>query len=75
MTVFTTPLIPSRHIPPLGVPDLTDWMNPVWWKFFDIAHNVTWKPSIDQLYHREGVDAKRRWPDQGRGTDRAVWKD
>ncbi len=57
--VFTTPLIPSRHIPPLGVPDLTDWMNPVWWKFFDIALNVTWKPSIDQLYRREGVEPER----------------
>ena len=56
VTVFTTPLIPSRHIPPLGVPDLATWMNPVWWKFFDIALNITWKPTIDQRYRREGVE-------------------
>jgi len=27
--VFTTPLIPSRHIPPLGIPELGAWMNPM----------------------------------------------
>ena len=46
VTVFTTPLIPSRHIPPLGVPDLTDWMNPVLWKFFDIAPKMLHRRSL-----------------------------
>ena len=57
--VFTTPLIPSRHIPPLGVPDLATWMNPIWWKFFDTALKLTWKPTIDQLYRREGLEPER----------------
>ena len=57
--VFTTPLIPSRYIPPLGVPELGTWLNPVWWKCFDMALNFTWKPTIDQLYRREGVEPER----------------
>jgi len=57
--VFTTPLIPSRHNPPLGIPDLGAWINPIWWKCFDTALNITWKPTIDELYRREGVDPER----------------
>jgi UDP:flavonoid glycosyltransferase YjiC (YdhE family) len=57
--VFTTPLIPSRHIPPLGIPELGAWMNPIWWKCFDVALNMAWKPSIDRLYRREGVKPER----------------
>jgi sterol 3beta-glucosyltransferase/vancomycin aglycone glucosyltransferase len=53
--VFTTPLIPSRYVPPLGVPQLAAWMNLVWWKGFDVALNIAWKPTIDRLYRREGV--------------------
>jgi sterol 3beta-glucosyltransferase len=57
--VFTTPLIPSRYVPPLGVPQLASWMNPIWWKCFDVALNIAWKPTIDRLYRREGVQPER----------------
>ncbi len=57
--VFTTPLIPSRFVPPPGVPELVSWMNPVWWKSFDLALNIAWKPKIDRLYRREGIQPER----------------
>ena len=57
--VFTTPLIPSRHIPPLGIPELARWMNPIWWKCFDVALNISWKPTIDRLYRHAGIEPER----------------
>jgi len=59
MMVFTTPLIPSRYLPPLGIPELAQWMNPLWWNLFDFLLNKAWKPAIDRLYLREGVPAAK----------------
>ena len=53
--VFTTPLIPSRYLPPLGIREFAKWMNPLWWNLFGFLLNKAWKPTIDQLYLREGV--------------------
>jgi len=53
--VFTTPLIPSRYLPPLGIPEFAKWLNPLWWNLFDFSLNKAWKPTIDRLYIREGV--------------------
>jgi sterol 3beta-glucosyltransferase len=59
MMVFTTPLIPSRFLPPLGIPEFAKWMNPLWWNLFDMLLNKTWKPAIDRLFLREGVPAEK----------------
>jgi UDP:flavonoid glycosyltransferase YjiC (YdhE family) len=59
VTVLTTPLIPSRYVPPLGAPQLTQWINPLAWKFFDFILNKSMKPSIDQLYLREGIQPEQ----------------
>ena len=53
--LFTTPLVPTRHLPPLGVPETFPWMNPVWWRVFDLLLNRAWKPAMDRLYRRVGV--------------------
>lgn len=59
MTVFTTPLIPSRFSPPLGIPEIATWMNPVWWRLFDFFMSMGWKKTIDPLYIREGVPCEK----------------
>jgi UDP:flavonoid glycosyltransferase YjiC (YdhE family) len=59
MVVFTTPLLPSRHHPPLGIPELAKWMNPLWWNLFDFLLSKAWKPAIDRLYLREGIAAEK----------------
>ena len=66
MMVYTTPLIPSRNLPPPGIPRLVKWMNPLWWKLFDYLLNKAWKPSIDRLYRREGVPP-------GKSMFRDIW--
>jgi len=53
--VFTTPLIPTRHLPPLGVPAFVKWLNPLWWNLFDFFLNKSWKPTIDRLFIQEGI--------------------
>ena len=64
--VFTTPLIPSRYLPPLGIPECYKWMNPIWWNLFDFFLNKSWKPTIDQLFLREGVSS-------GKSVSRDIW--
>ena len=59
MMVFTTPLIPSRYFPPMGIPELAKWMNPLWWRLFDFLLNKSWKPTIDELFTREGVPVEK----------------
>jgi UDP:flavonoid glycosyltransferase YjiC (YdhE family) len=59
VTLFTTPLIPSRHLPPLGAPQLTQWVNPMGWKLLDTVLNKKMKPTIDHLYLREGLQPER----------------
>lgn len=57
--LFTTPLVPTRYVPPMGIPETARWMNPVWWKVFDLALQWVWKPAMDRLYRREGVPVER----------------
>jgi UDP:flavonoid glycosyltransferase YjiC (YdhE family) len=57
--VFTTPLIPSRFVPPLGLPDLGRVLAPFWWRLFDFSLNRAWKPAIDDMYRREGVPTEK----------------
>jgi UDP:flavonoid glycosyltransferase YjiC (YdhE family) len=64
--VFTTPLIPSRFFPPMEIPELARWMNPLWWNLFDFLLGKAWKPTIDELYLREGVDP-------GKSIFRDIW--
>lgn len=66
ITVFTTPLIPSRHLPPLGIPELAQWMNPLWWNLFEFLLNKSWKPAIDRLFLREGAPS-------GNSVFRDIW--
>ena len=66
ITVFTTPLIPSRYLPPLGIPEFTKWMNSLCWNLFDFSLNKAWKPAIDRLYLREGVPS-------GKSVVRDIW--
>ncbi len=53
--LFTTPLAPSRHHPPMGVPEVFPGLNILWWTVFDTLLNRSWKPFMDRLYRREGV--------------------
>ncbi len=53
--LFTTPLVPTRHLPPMGLPETFARLNPLWWRVFDFLLNRSWKPSMDRLYRREGV--------------------
>jgi sterol 3beta-glucosyltransferase len=64
--VFTTPLIPSRFFPPMEIPDMAGWLNPLWWSLFDFLLGKAWKPAIDELYLREGVDP-------GKSIFRDIW--
>jgi UDP:flavonoid glycosyltransferase YjiC (YdhE family) len=66
VVVFTTPLIPSRYLPPMGIPEFAKWMNPLWWNLFDFLLNKSWKPTIDQLFFREGVPS-------GKSVFRDIW--
>lgn len=53
--LFTTPLAPSRHHPPMGVPEVSPGLNRLWWTVFDTLLNRSWKPFMDRLYRQEGV--------------------
>ena len=53
--LFTTPLIPTRHLPPMGAPKTFLWMNFMLWRVFDLLLNRSWKPAMDRLYRREGL--------------------
>jgi sterol 3beta-glucosyltransferase/vancomycin aglycone glucosyltransferase len=53
--LFTTPLVPTRHLPPMGLPETFPWMNSLWWRLFDLLLIRSWKPAMDRLYRREGV--------------------
>jgi len=64
--VFTTPLIPSRYLSPLGIPEFIKCLNPLWWNLFDFSLNKAWKPMIDRLYIREGVPT-------GKSVLRDIW--
>jgi hypothetical protein len=61
--VSTTPLIPARYLPPMGIPEFAKWMNPLWWNLFDLllrrsvnakklAHSIRIAPShtIPNIY-------------------------
>jgi sterol 3beta-glucosyltransferase/vancomycin aglycone glucosyltransferase len=57
--MFTAPLLPSRHHPPVGLPSLGPWGNPLSWKLFEYVLQRHWKPSIDRFYLREGLKPEK----------------
>ena len=55
-TVYTTPIIPSPSLPPQGLPDLGRLWNSFWWRVMGAVLDRMWKPPIDKIFHREGLD-------------------
>lgn len=47
--------LPSRHLTPIGIPNLGNWLNPFWWKIVDLVVNLTLRPSVNTLRQREGL--------------------
>jgi UDP:flavonoid glycosyltransferase YjiC (YdhE family) len=45
--------IPSKHVPPVGLPDLGRWLNPLWWKLVRVLSDGLLKPPINELRQRE----------------------
>jgi len=56
VTVYTTPIIPSPRVAPQGIPDFGKLWNAFWWRVMDAVLNRMWKPAIDRVFRREGVD-------------------
>lgn len=55
MSVFTAPVIPSRHCTPSGAPRWGPIANRVFWKLGELVLNRLFKPSVDQSFRREGL--------------------
>ena len=47
--------IPSKHVPPVGLPDLGRWLNPLWWKLVHVLSDGLLKPAINDLRKRESL--------------------
>ncbi len=60
VSVVTAPVLPSRDIPPAGLPQILGrWVNPLLWSAADALLNRMWKPRIDRIYRREGLPPER----------------
>ena len=67
MVVHTTPIIPTSYLPPQGLPNLGRYWNRFWWGMMDLVLNRMWKPSVDAVFRREGIEPgksliKNVWP-------------
>jgi UDP:flavonoid glycosyltransferase YjiC (YdhE family) len=47
--------IPSKYVPPVGLPDLGRWLNPLWWKLVHVLSDGLLKPAINDLRKRESL--------------------
>jgi len=52
VSLYTTPLFPSSLVSPPGFPEFKPM---VWWKAFDSALNLLWKPDISDFFERRGL--------------------
>ncbi len=67
VSVYTTPMIPSRHVPPMDLPQIAPFCNRLAWKLFDTVLAKTIKPAMDRLYRQAGVATEKSvlngvWP-------------
>jgi UDP:flavonoid glycosyltransferase YjiC (YdhE family) len=59
INMFTAPMLPSRYMPYQGIPFLNRLINTAWWKMVDIYISKSWKPEMDKMYVREGLQPKK----------------
>lgn len=59
ITLFTAPMLPSQYMPYQGYLFFGRLMNTVWWKMVDVYLNKLWKPPIDEMYLREGIEPEK----------------
>ncbi len=47
--------IGSRYITPMGLPDIGNWTNPLWWKICDLVVDGTLRPEVNNLRKKQGL--------------------
>ena len=47
--------IPSKYITPVGVPNLGNFMNSVFWKIGELIMNILFKPDVNRMRIQEGL--------------------
>jgi len=67
IAIHTTPIIPSCHLSPQGLPNLGRWWNWLWWQVMDLVLNKMWKPPIDAVFRAEGIEP-------GKSLMKNVWR-
>jgi UDP:flavonoid glycosyltransferase YjiC (YdhE family) len=58
INMFTAPMLPSRHMPYQGF-FFGKLLNIVWWKVVDVYISKSWKPEMDKMYLREGLQPEK----------------
>lgn len=57
-TVSLMHSLPSRYLPPLGLPNLGPWLNPLQWRLAGWFLDRLLLPSVNELRHRAGLDPR-----------------
>ncbi|MBU0673414.1 MAG: hypothetical protein KJ950_02070 [Proteobacteria bacterium] len=47
--------IPSRFLTPIGLPNVGQWFNPIWWRLVNLIVNWGLKPYFEPLRKKEGL--------------------